>query len=391
MPKTKKNKIYQKPTNEQLSYLPNKSKVLNTYKSTKNWIDKFQQYRSDVGSDNAPEDIDNVQELEVQLCEFFAVAEKGDGSPYSVNSLLAAIRAINRFYNSSVSKIKPVNLCDRQAFPDLCEILDGKTKDLAEKGYGETHGSDSLSFEEIQSILQHEATSRNTPEGLLYRIFLYNAIFLALRGGEHYTLMLKNFQKRKDGGFDVYIYKSKTNQRGLDNLGAADKISIPVDNSVIIEDYEKYFSKRPVNADPGFYLHPIGTKSAPERKINAFMRILAEKTGINCEDRKITNQAGRKTLVQRLKDLGTSDYEVSTITRHRSLSSLARYERPKDGVQKATLNSLMTILETPDSSLDVQVPQSNMLPTTDSYNQFRSARQIYQANHASKLRSIPPQ
>ncbi|CAG8586325.1 14866_t:CDS:2 [Dentiscutata heterogama] len=75
---------------------------------------------------DAPEDINDIRELEVQLCEFFAIAKKADGLPYSVNSLLATIHAINR-----------------------------KTKDLTEKGYSETHESDSLSFEEIQFMLQH--------------------------------------------------------------------------------------------------------------------------------------------------------------------------------------------------------------------------------------------
>ncbi|CAG8753826.1 17751_t:CDS:2, partial [Racocetra fulgida] len=76
--------------------------------------------------------------------------------------------------------------------------------------------------------------------------------------------------------------------------------------------------------------------------------------------------------------LGISDYEVLTITNHRSLSSLAHYEWPKDGVQKATLNSLITILETSEPLLDIQNHQPNILPTTDSYNKFRSAKQIYQ-------------
>ncbi|CAG8763873.1 8061_t:CDS:2, partial [Racocetra persica] len=174
-------------------------------------------------------DIDNIQELEVQLCEFFAVAEKDDGSLYLVNSLLAAIQAINRFYNSNISKIKPVNLL----------------------------------------------ISRDTPEGLLYQVF----------------------KKRKEEGFNVYIYKSKTNQHGLDNLGTADKISIPANNSIIIENYEKYFLKKPVNTNSEFYLHLLGTKSAPE---------------------------------------------------------------------------------TSELLLDIQNSQSNMIPVTDSYNQFRSAKQIYQ-------------
>ncbi|KAF0433254.1 hypothetical protein F8M41_005108 [Gigaspora margarita] len=87
------------------------------------------------------------------------MAKKSDGSEYTVSSLLSAVRAINRFYNSNISKVKLVNLCDKKAFPN--------------------------------------------------------------------------------------------------------KILILVDNPEVIADYEKYFSKWPVDADPGFYLYSIDTKSAP--------------------------------------------------------------------------------------------------------------------------------
>ncbi|CAG8750991.1 1268_t:CDS:2, partial [Racocetra persica] len=69
--------------------------------------------------------------------------------------------------------------------------------------------------------------------------------YTSLRGGKHYTMMVNQFHKRKDNSFDVFIYKSKTNQHGLNNLGSANKILIPADNPKIIANYEKYFSKQP--------------------------------------------------------------------------------------------------------------------------------------------------
>ncbi|CAG8778338.1 15537_t:CDS:1, partial [Dentiscutata heterogama] len=105
MSKTKKKeKIYQKPTKEQLSYLCNKFKVKNTHILTQNWINKFQEYCLDIGLEGAPEDINDTSKLETQLCEYFIMAKKNDGSEYIVLSLLSAIRAINRFYNSNISK-----------------------------------------------------------------------------------------------------------------------------------------------------------------------------------------------------------------------------------------------------------------------------------------------
>ncbi|KAF0525706.1 hypothetical protein F8M41_014393 [Gigaspora margarita] len=84
------------------------------------------------------------------------------------------------------------------------------------------------------------------------------------------------------------------------------------------------------------------------------MKVLAEKTGISCEDRKITNQAGRKML---------------------------------DGVQKSALSNLMNAI---DSNVDKMISQNQpsiTLSTKDFYQGFKSARQIYQANLVSSMSS----
>ena len=97
----------------------------------------------------------------------------------------------------------------------------------------------------------------STPRRLLFRIFFYNAIILGLRGGEHSCLMTEDFKKRTDGGFDVWIFRSKTNQRANTNhRGKGEKLIIP-NNSILIKDYDRYISLRPVNAEPNFYLQEV--------------------------------------------------------------------------------------------------------------------------------------
>ena len=61
---------------------------------------------------------------------------------------------------------------------------------------------------------------KSIPKGLLYQVFLRNAIFLLLRGGEHYKLLVSNFKKNIGGGFNVYLYESKANQRNVNNSEA---------------------------------------------------------------------------------------------------------------------------------------------------------------------------
>ncbi|PKY62172.1 hypothetical protein RhiirA4_488201, partial [Rhizophagus irregularis] len=140
-------------------------------------------------------------------------------------------------------------------------------------GYGEAKGSDGLSFEEIQQILSHKLMDRSMPERLLRRVFFHNAIILGLRGGEHSLIKANNFKKRKDGEYDVYIYRSKTNQQGLLN--------------------------DPFQTGVWYKNSHIG-----EVRLKGFMREICKLTEINLTNRKITNHGGQKTMIQGLQAAG---------------------------------------------------------------------------------------
>jgi hypothetical protein len=75
-----------------------------------------------------------------------------------------------------------------------------------------------------------------------------------------------------------------------------------------------------------------------ENRLKSFMRTIAYETGIELVNRKITNQSGRKTLIQILKDMGKSDYEVMTNSRHKTICGMISYERPKDNLQMKNLS-----------------------------------------------------
>ncbi|CAG8790065.1 2860_t:CDS:1, partial [Acaulospora morrowiae] len=172
--------------------------------------------------------IADVKQLEDELIKYFTVMRKNNGTPYSTSSIRSCLFVLNRFFNSDLSKIKPIDLNDKKIFSDLWAILNGKFRELSELGYGEIKGSDALTLEEVKIILNNSTTSKESPRGLLHRIFFYNAILLDLRGGEHFTLEASNFIKQKnEEGYIVKIYKSKTNQRTADCPGQAETFNIP--------------------------------------------------------------------------------------------------------------------------------------------------------------------
>lgn len=230
----------------------NKSIVLNTKKATTTWVNKFEAFRSDVKYLGKCTEVANIHELEIQIRNFVIVMKTENGEEYKVTSVNACIDALNRHLNQ-YSIIRPLDLKDRRMFPDLWQILDGKLKDITEQGKGEIKGSDSLSLDEVKLIFNSPILDINTPTGLLKTIFFYNALFLGLRGGEHYMLKFNDFKvKSNESGIEVCISRSKTNQRGMEG-GLEDILKIP-NHPQIISIYEKYFTKRPVNAKPHFYL-----------------------------------------------------------------------------------------------------------------------------------------
>ena len=244
-------------------FYQNKSCVQNTEKATKNWLEHFEKFRKDM-SKSYPQDeqymnklhlISDISILENQVAGFIATMKKRDGTEYKALSIRQAVDGINR-YLTEFSIIQGINLRDNHQFPVLARVLDGKMKELQDKGLGEIKGSAALTQQNIADILSSPATSISSPDTLIKRVFFHNALLLACRGGEHYQLKIDQFNIREDGGIDFQRYRAKNNQRGVMG-GAAQKVPIPADppnSRGPCYDYKLYFEKRPIDAEPDFYL-----------------------------------------------------------------------------------------------------------------------------------------
>ncbi|KAF0462675.1 zinc finger mym-type protein 2-like: PROVISIONAL [Gigaspora margarita] len=71
-----------------------------------------------------------------------------------MNSVLLAIAAFQRYITKN-SPLKGINIHDKQLFPTLNTLLNGKFKWLSAKGKGEMKGSESLTVDECLHILKH--------------------------------------------------------------------------------------------------------------------------------------------------------------------------------------------------------------------------------------------
>jgi hypothetical protein len=259
MPKIKKVRQkykYNEPSAKEIQAVINSSRCILTDKSTNNWVMQLERFRKDLNLNGKIEDVKNENELEEQLVKFIVAMHKVDGKEYKAQSIKVGIYAIAR-HLSEHSVIQRVNILNQEKFYKLWQIINGKYKQLVRQGLGEKRGASPLTEVEVAEILAHPLLDTSTPEGLLYRVFFRNAILLLLRGGEHYKLLASSFKRKGSGGFNVYLYESKANQRDVNHSDAqADVLYISDDDSNVIQDYENYFAKRPLDADSQFYLQP---------------------------------------------------------------------------------------------------------------------------------------
>ncbi|CAJ0645299.1 1719_t:CDS:2 [Entrophospora sp. SA101] len=190
MPKATRKQI---PPNFDMSFLPTDQQIkdiqeagipLTTKKNTEFWVKVLTNYREKHHNGIPIELVNDKKILEKQLCEFVVGVRRDDGEEYL--SLKNCITAIDRHLKShSVIKDQITlngNACE-QNYLDLYKTLNGKLCDLKEQGKISTKKADTLSPDEIKQILNHPSTSKDIPEGLSRRVFIWVCLVFCPHGG----------------------------------------------------------------------------------------------------------------------------------------------------------------------------------------------------------------
>ncbi|CAB5395117.1 unnamed protein product [Rhizophagus irregularis] len=145
------------------------------------------------------------------------------------------------------------------------------------------------------------------------------------------------------------------------------------------------------------------TNNIGEKRMRTFLHELAKECGIDVMGRKITNHSVRKTLVELLKDLGFSDIEVMSVSRHRSLNGLKSYERSKSKMQDLCLNGLNQALDLKNDESETKFENNSNDFSNSSFNDqiesnfqdneknygFSSANNLLESNNSSSKQLRP--
>ncbi|CAG8720842.1 1698_t:CDS:2, partial [Cetraspora pellucida] len=283
---------YVEPLVEDLKAIRESSKVQVTHKATQVWVKVLEEFCANVRYGGKIENVDSKVVLKNQLCKFVCAMKRRDVLE------------------------KPINILNPKVFYDLNTVMNKKVKTLSAARLDECNRADGLTINEVEQILEHPTMQRTFSKSLL-----------------HY----------------VRLYRSKTNQRGLDNRDEqAETISLP-NVKIIIDDYEIYFTKHSATAVTNFYLKPCTPNASKQflgskRTLKGYFCNICETTGITISDRIISNHLDQKTSVQVLKGLGYSNSVVMFITRHKTQQGLASYECPKSVMQQEGLNEFFSAL-----------------------------------------------
>jgi hypothetical protein len=263
MPKKKSSNVtkikYHKPTTDEINEIINSTIPENTRKATAKWVGILETWRLEVGYEYGIETITDKDKLEHEMIEFIlGIRQIRSQQEYSPSSLINCIRLLSIYILKHPKAINKYNIGNRKEFAQLWEALNGKMKQLKKKGIISRH-HDHLTDEELKKIFQHDAVTSNTPQGLIYRIFMWCCLLFQPRGGEHYKISIAQFTFLSNGGIQFVKNYQKNDQGGVN--GSSDSLMIPVppdpeDYQGPVYDFKYFFSKRPMNSKcESLYLH----------------------------------------------------------------------------------------------------------------------------------------
>ncbi|PKK73479.1 hypothetical protein RhiirC2_709606 [Rhizophagus irregularis] len=284
------------------------------------------------------------------MCEFLYGVRTMKGDKYSRASLKNAVASISRHLKNSIPYWN-YNLLDKNSFPKLYATLDGTLKEIKRLKIGAAKLHEGLTNEEVKHILQHDSMSSNKPEGLLRRVFLWICLLGCPRSGEHYKLLIDQFEDTEKG-FIFKKFQQKNDQGGLEGNQHTFEILFTSNIADKVEpnaDIRKYISMRPPNCTTKEFYLGISNASGQwylnralgEKRIRGMFREICLVCDIDISGRNISNHSGRDTAIQSIFDAGNEEIEAMAISEHNSSAGVRNYLKVTKEKKRNILNSVV--------------------------------------------------
>ena len=361
----KKSKRFKPPTSESEMMEITKGFVPENTKKSTTWATRvFKEWvleRNVSAEEQCP--VDLVQKpdpklLNFWLCRFVTEVRKKDGSPYpprSIHLILAGLQRIVLEISPNAPKFFDQS---DSTYRDLRRSCDTIYRELRSQGIGtEINRTPIFTMEEEEKLWDTGVFNINDPVGLQRAVFFYIGKRFCIRGGEEQR-KLGPSQLKRSSDPDCYMYiehGSKNRSGGLEQLKVDNKCvpcyAVPEQSPrCLVYLLDLYFDKLPLFAFQNDVLYcrpkkcssssPTWYEGAPvgKNKLGNMVKEMCLEAGIESK----TNHSLRATGATSLFRSNVPEKIIQSVTGHRSLEALRKYEKTSDDQHQAVSKIMMS-------------------------------------------------
>ncbi|KAK3088834.1 hypothetical protein FSP39_024307 [Pinctada imbricata] len=329
-------------TEKEMSDIRTKLSSKNTIKSNRRAAGILRSYLIEKHQPSNFEDFDTFRLNEI-LSHFYMDLRKSDGDKYKVTSLENIRHSLNRYlqappYDRNIDLIKGLEF--REANLNFRAVL----AELKREGKGFIQHHEIISDKDMQILYNSVHLTPNTPTGLLQKVQFDVRLYFFRRGSENMHSMMKDtFMVKTDPNTRLkYVCKdidelSKNHRESDKERTGGYMPQILGDEKCPVLSFERYVQllnkncdrlwQRPrdtfSSSDESWYCNaPIG-----EKTLAMFMTNLSKQCMLS---KAYTNHSIRATGATLLSRSHFGAAQIMSVTGHKSVSSLAVYQRVSD-------------------------------------------------------------
>ena len=292
------------------------------------------------------------KELDEVLASFYINARTKDGNLYKKTSLESIRYGLNRFLKSQVDIEDKFDIIDDAAFVKSNESFKIALKEIKKEGRAAIEHHEPISDTDRQKLYSSLFFNPQTPTGLFNKVQYDVRYYFARRGAENMHTMLKSSfvtHTNPETGLRFITKRDELtkNHRGNDPTAYSGFIPETGTDDCPFKSFKKYVSKLhpeqerlwcksrssfKEDDDTWYTKTPVGVNS-----LQKFLPRLSEKCGLS---QIYKNHCIRVTTATLLHQEKFSMGEVQSITGHKSISSLAVYQRTSTDQKHEMANTL---------------------------------------------------
>ena len=361
----------------------------------------LREYCKSKNMDQNVESSYDAEKLNNLLSHFYIDARKECGEKYKVSSLENIRFSLNRFFQE---KNPGIDIIKDKVFQEANLSFKAAITELKREGKGDVKHYPVINDTHLHQIYNSEHLNPRTPERLQNKVQFDVRFYFARRGAENmHAMSKKTFTVQKDPKTNKE-FVVKVEDELVKNHRAGDKESYsgimpenPSSPLCPVKSFKLYFSKlhpdcdrlwqRPKNSfleeDRSWYYNvPVGQKT-----LSGFMTKISKLVNLPTN---YTNHCIRATGATLLSRTGYNNAQIMAITGHKSVSSLAIYQRVNEA-EKINMGDTLSKFVHGSNSCDItketpsSVVQQKDIPSSSSSNFSRPLN----INYSSLCQPLP--